>query len=213
MIGNDVVDLRDPDTRCAAQHPRFESRVFTSAERARWRDLPPRERHWLRWAHWAAKESAYKALRRSDAALCFAPSRFAVEFTPGVGARGAEGTEPLSGCVRVGGHALALRVERGHAHLHALVCVLPAGLDEFCAVVRQISATAHPRRAVRALLREALASVAAEGATPVLERRGRVPVLRVGVRTWPVSLSHHGRQVAAVFPRDAVSAAQSDHAA
>lgn len=213
MIGNDVIDLRDPETRCAAQHPRFESRAFSPGERARWRDLPPRERHWLRWAHWAAKESAYKALRRSDATLCFTPSRFAVEFASAPGARGAEGTEPLEGWVRAGGRALALRVERSHDHLHALACVSPATLDELCAVVRQISATANPRRAVRVLLRESLASGAAQGVTPILERRGRVPVLRIRARTWPVSLSHHGRQVAAVFPREAATAARSDHAA
>ena len=34
MLGNDVVDLADPETRRAALHPRFDARAFAPRERA-----------------------------------------------------------------------------------------------------------------------------------------------------------------------------------
>ena len=58
---------RDPETRRHALHPRFDARVFAPRERAR----AARRRRSpiaLRWALWAAKEAAYKAARRRDAA-------------------------------------------------------------------------------------------------------------------------------------------------
>ena len=35
MIGNDVVDLSDPESAPAALHPRFDARAFCEAERER----------------------------------------------------------------------------------------------------------------------------------------------------------------------------------
>ncbi len=63
-IGNDVVDLSDPETRQQGLHPRFDERVFDPRERALLGDSD--SPHVLRWAFWAAKESAYKALKRLD---------------------------------------------------------------------------------------------------------------------------------------------------
>jgi len=78
MLGNDVVDLRDPDSEPGSFRPRFEARVFTPGERrAISRDRDPLAR---RWAHWAAKEAAFKLARQLDAQFIFAPSRFAVHF-------------------------------------------------------------------------------------------------------------------------------------
>ena len=85
MIGNDVVDLRDPETRPGAQHARFDARVFAASERLaleRSRDAGR-----LRWILWAAKESAFKAARRCDPATVFAPSHFVVELGEGLRGR------------------------------------------------------------------------------------------------------------------------------
>lgn len=97
-VGNDVVDLRDPEARKGAVHPRFDLRVFTPEERERLRgaaaspgvagelaavaadlahdvaDLTAR----LRWSLWAAKESAFKAARKMDPGIPFHPRHFAV---------------------------------------------------------------------------------------------------------------------------------------
>src|SRR5512139_2501725 len=76
MIGNDVVDLLDPETQPGAVHPRFDARVFTDDElRALRRSVAPGR---LRWLMWAAKESAFKAVRRNDACVAFRPREFAV---------------------------------------------------------------------------------------------------------------------------------------
>jgi hypothetical protein len=80
MLGNDIVDLQDADSRPESFRPRFDARVFTKEERraiARGRDSLAR-----RWAHWASKEAAFKLCKRIDSALIWSPSSFAVEFDP-----------------------------------------------------------------------------------------------------------------------------------
>ena len=64
-VGNDIVDLaaREP-----ALHPRFRARVFTADEQQRIGDDQA-----LLWCYWAAKEAAYKTLKRIEPALVFAP--------------------------------------------------------------------------------------------------------------------------------------------
>ena len=47
MIGNDVVDLDDPESRSAARHARFDARAFTFAEQTMLRTSADGER--LRW--------------------------------------------------------------------------------------------------------------------------------------------------------------------
>jgi len=80
MLGNDVVDLRDADSRPETFRPRFDARVFTREERRSIsRDRDPLAR---RWAHWGAKEAAYKLARQMDPRLVFSPIRLEVEFEP-----------------------------------------------------------------------------------------------------------------------------------
>ena len=57
MIGNDVVDLRDPDADPWRLHARFDERVFHPSERALIAASPQPGR--TRWVLWALKESAY----------------------------------------------------------------------------------------------------------------------------------------------------------
>lgn len=80
-VGNDVVDLRDPDNQPAALHPRFDLRVFDDEELGLLAMTPDVQvRHRLRWAMWAAKESALKHLRQIDPRLPFLPRQFAVRL-------------------------------------------------------------------------------------------------------------------------------------
>ena len=85
MLGNDVIDLRDPETWPGACHPRFDRRVFTPAECATIAASP--RPAMTRWVHWAAKESAYKAARRQRPATIFAPRRFGVDARGRLGRR------------------------------------------------------------------------------------------------------------------------------
>lgn len=67
-IGNDIVDL----VRAKKDHhPRFMQRVFTESEREAIADS-----HITRSLFWAAKEAAYKAIKRIDSEIVFSPSKF-----------------------------------------------------------------------------------------------------------------------------------------
>lgn len=185
-IGNDVVDLAAPDTRPAAQHPRFDARAFTAAERAAIGSGPAAHRR--RWAFWAAKEAAYKALRQEHPALGFVPGRFAVAFAGGR----CEG----AGSVAVGPLRIPVTVRVGPGWIHAIAH--RAGTAPPIARVVRCRPGEDPRAAVRA------AALASQPGAAGIERVRRVPRLRTGTGTLPLSLSHHGRFVAfAHFGEDA----------
>ncbi|MBE0557548.1 MAG: 4'-phosphopantetheinyl transferase superfamily protein, partial [Proteobacteria bacterium] len=63
-VGNDVVDLNEPDNRGKSGDDRFLGRVFTAEER----ELIARAAapNTLLWSLWAAKEAAYKAVSGDD---------------------------------------------------------------------------------------------------------------------------------------------------
>jgi hypothetical protein len=187
-VGNDVVDLAEPETRLSGLHPRFEERVFGAAER---RALEAsRSRHRLHWALWAAKESAYKARKRLDPGAVFSPKAFEVELSP----------LPARGGVAVGrvvhrGDVFDLEVCVDGASVHAVArSEGEAGTRVLWRVERTRS---DPGVAVRRLAATAIgralgldpAGLWIVGRPPVATDRGRR--LDVGV-----SLSHHGRFVA-----------------
>ncbi|MGH7818850.1 MAG: 4'-phosphopantetheinyl transferase superfamily protein, partial [Candidatus Binatia bacterium] len=103
MIGNDVIDLRDPET--FTEHPRFDERVFAPAERELLAAAGDARR--LRWILWAAKESAYKLARKLDARAVFSPPRFVVD--------------PTAGEVAFGGRRFALEIHADDDRIHAVV--------------------------------------------------------------------------------------------
>lgn len=82
MLGNDVVDLEDVDARPETFRSRFDLRVFAEEERrAIAADPHPQAR---RWAHWGAKEAAYKLARQIDSRFAFSPARLVPCFGPRV---------------------------------------------------------------------------------------------------------------------------------
>jgi phosphopantetheinyl transferase (holo-ACP synthase) len=75
-VGNDVVDIRHPLCQPDAINPRFDTRTFSAREIAL---LAATEKaHQMRWSLWAAKESAFKALRKLDSQVRFIPRDFEV---------------------------------------------------------------------------------------------------------------------------------------
>ncbi len=188
-VGNDVVDLADPEARLDGLHPRFEERVFRAAER----DLlaASRSRHALHWALWAAKESAYKALKRLEPATVWSPKEFEVQLSslPPAGAAGV-----AAGRVRHRGHLLDLEVHLDGASVHAVARIGDAAGVE---VLWKVQPTqGDPGLAVRQLATAAIGS--ALGLDPAgLRITGRPPVATSpgGRLAVGVSLSHHGRFV------------------
>lgn len=188
LVGNDVVDLRDPDSHPATLHPRFDARVFGSGERrAIARAADPRA---VRWSLWAAKEAAYKVARKRDAGVPFVPVRFRVEL-------GALGTAEVTH----GDRRFDVSIGFRDGAVHAVAREAGTQPSAFAAA-RRLPEPATPdalSRAARDLAREELGrrlGVAPEAV--VIRRRARIPEVWVEGRRAAVdlSLSHHGRVVA-----------------
>jgi phosphopantetheinyl transferase (holo-ACP synthase) len=177
VIGNDVVDLRDPESAPAALHPRFDARAFCDEERACLAAAADPGR--LRWALWAAKEAAYKAARRLDPSLRFHPRRFVVE----------------GDAVRHGQRRFRVRVREAGGALHAVAAAEGCDPERALAASAAVGEARAPG-AARALALAAAAPLfaAAPGELAVV-REGRLPrlLLRGSPAPAVLSLSHHGR--------------------
>jgi phosphopantetheinyl transferase len=188
-VGNDVVDLADPETRLEGLHPRFAARVFTAAERSLLEACADRQR--LHWALWAAKESTYKALKQLEPTLAFSPRQLEVALE----AEAPLGNGCTAGIVTCGDLAVDVGVRLGDGSVHAIArvprsaglrvlsAVEPAGSDAGSAVRRLATS------AIGAALDLDAAGLRISGRPPRVEHRGSP--LDVAV-----SLSHHGRFVA-----------------
>jgi hypothetical protein len=188
-VGNDVVDLDDPDARLDSLHPRWDPRVFGAAEREALEASP--SRHLLHWALWAAKESAYKARNRLDPETVFSPREFEIELSL---LPAGKGPGIAVGRAMHRGHALGIEVHVDGACLHAVA----RSEDEDARVLWGAEAAlGDPGAGARRLAATAIGR--ALGLDPVrveIVRRPPVAVFRDRRVEADVSLSHHGRFVA-----------------
>ncbi len=191
LVGNDVVDLRDPQSSPEALHARFDERAFTAEEREALSASV--SRHALRWAFWAAKESAYKVAKKLDPTVRFFPRDFAVRRM----------TEGRAVVIHRAG-LFDVRLDSTDDWVCAVATIQAASPPATHAPVRSGVArlegsSADPSRTVRELVCAALGPwmnlppervrIAADGGVPVALWRGR----RLAV---DLSLAHHGRFVA-----------------
>ncbi len=108
MVGNDVIDLSDPESSHDACHLRFDRRVFTPEEfEVLSTDHTDVQRRWILWS---AKEAAYKAARRKCAGVTFSPAHFVVNLD-----------RSLCGSVRVGIRRWPVQVWIDGDCVHAVV--------------------------------------------------------------------------------------------
>jgi phosphopantetheinyl transferase (holo-ACP synthase) len=195
MVGNDVVDIAV--TRRRTRHARFDARVFGDRERAA--IAADADEEVRRWAHWAAKESAYKVAKRADAATVFSPVKFEVELD-GVFEPGHDGE--LSGRVRHGSAVFPVTVSRRGDCVHAVAAGpggCPTELRAAVGLYPDDAGADSPSRAVRRLAIRELATLLATPARDLVVRSTeRIPRLlhRDGRDVAILSLSHHGRFVA-----------------
>jgi hypothetical protein len=183
MVGNDVVDLSDPESSCDARHSRFDQRVFAPEEfealSIEYSDVQ------RRWILWSAKEAAYKAARRECAGIVFSPARFTVNLD-----------HSLCGFVRVGIRSWPVRVRIDEDCVHAVV----SNHDSFAGTLsgaRRLTTVElrDPSQGARGF---AIASIAAELGVATsdlrIEKINRIPQLIVAGEAGPLalSLSHHG---------------------
>ncbi len=196
MLGNDIVDLADPETRSGGQHPRFDERVFAQSERAVLaRNSDPTR---MRWILWAVKESAYKALRRMRPGTVFSPPRFVVDLDP-----------QLDGTVTVGNEYCRAHVEIDGACVHAIATVDSTRAWTLWGSQRishpsirssrdNAAVDGNASQRARELALEQIASRLEINRSELdIERSGRIPhLLHRGARTTAtLSLAHHGSHV------------------
>ena len=186
MLGDDVVDLADPEAASGAPHPRFDDRVFTASERdAIARSSEPNH---LRWMFWAAKESAYKAARKLGSRVVFAPRRFEVRMLAGDEATvGHEGSR------------WRVRVQRRDDAVHVVAVGAPLLRTEPLVGFARVDSTDEDLSAAvrRFAIREIAAELAIDATRLAIVRRGRIPVLTLDAEPTAdeLSLSHHGSVV------------------
>ncbi len=187
MIGNDVVDLGDPEVHAPGRHPRWDARVFSPAELESLRASGAPER--LRWIFWAAKEAAYKVARKLDRRAVFSPPRFEVDLDA-----------TLRGVVRHPGGTLPVTVDEAQGRLHAIASdEEPDGGEVLLQVVAWDGGEALAGKALRARVRRELATRLELPAEELeIDRVGRIPVVLAAGEPVDVdlSLSHHGGFVA-----------------
>lgn len=201
MVGNDVVDLCDPDADFASYSPRFDERVFAPSERRCIATSADPET--CRWRMWSAKEAGYKAVRKADPTVVFSPRRFEVRL---------EGTDSQAAEIRgesPGSSRIEVRFFFDESSVHA-VALCPGwiaakvvhGCERISTRLMETSSPDGPGSAARQLALERLAS-ALEIRRDKLEirREDRVPVLFENGRRVEgnLSLSHHGEWVAFAF--------------
>jgi len=195
-VGNDVVDLADPDCQARHQNPRFLDKILAPMEKER--VVTASNPHALLWLLWAAKEAAYKAVSQSRPCTGFVPPRFVV-LDPG----------PGKGRVATPFGTFPMHAELTQDYAHAVVLASPgANPDAAGWRVKKIAATATASSLARDMAQRCVAQVLglpAPGHVHIRRipgaRRLGPPQVFVNGRLSPLSLSlsHDGLFVACAW--------------
>jgi phosphopantetheinyl transferase (holo-ACP synthase) len=195
MVGNDIVDLRDPDADSTRYSARFDARVFTPAERRAIANSGSGERE--RWRLWAAKEASYKLARRLDSKTVFSPRAFAVRPDAGGRANRAQ--------VAHADTSYYIEFNETPERIHAIAVSSP---DDFASVLAGVEGVMQDTRSESTGESEAVRRLACDAISQRFELprdqlairklEDRVPRLYRGDEflALSVSLSHHGRWLA-----------------
>lgn len=215
-VGNDVVDLKDPQNLGKSRDDRFLGRVFTGEERdlILKADTPDG----FLWALWAAKEAAFKVVSRAEPGIPSIPRLYPVIFDAKSVFEATNATaEPirwLVGRANTPRGDLTLRIAMGEDYVHAVAVGTPSEFaGVFCSVEKIRDAadlSDDPSAIVRRRLLEEIArrlgcpvdnlSVRKDSAG-----RGAPSVfLRERPLTAGISLSHDGRFTGFVLDTDSL---------
>ncbi len=202
-VGNDLVDLKDPENIGKSSDDRFLGRVFTAGERERIASARSPGR--FLWSLWAAKEAAYKAVSRVDPAVCSIPRRYPVVLDAD---DATQEIVQLAGKVITPRGELVLEVALSPDWVHALAAVSAEALHRLCHRVKRLEepkGTADPSAFVRrALLGEIARRLDCPvGDLSVVKNQAGPGTPHILLRGVPlaaeVSISHDGRFVAFAF--------------
>lgn len=185
MVGNDVVDLDDDEVRADTLHPRFDERVFGRSERELLGASVVPNR--TRWILWAAKEAAFKLMKKLDPCVVFAPSRFVVNLD-----------STLNGRVKSNGHSVLVSIRVNEKWIHAIATDDDPARQRVLSALEMTHTASDPSVSVRELAIRTLSERLKKAPDHFsIRQRGRIPyVMTRGENTaLDLSLSHHGRFV------------------
>jgi phosphopantetheinyl transferase (holo-ACP synthase) len=215
-VGNDLVDLTDLEAKPGQFHRRFDQRVFGPSERAFIDASSDPNR--ARWALWTQKESAYKALKKTDREVRFIPRQFTAQLN-----------RDQSGTVQFRQYHLRTATMTAPAWVHSVAIYtspasvwssgeplyveidshggyrlrIPGEIAVARAAIRPLSEGVPQESShlyARAVAREIAAAIlGVDAQNIVIETRDRIPWISVNGedRGVEISLSHHGGFVAA----------------
>jgi phosphopantetheinyl transferase (holo-ACP synthase) len=203
-VGNDIVDLKEPDNCGKSGDDRFLGRVFTPEERDRIVAAACPDQ--LLWAFWAAKEAAYKAVSRDDPSICSTPRRYGVALDDqdsGKAIDAAAGSEGrLAGRVITPRGAAELWIMVTDEYVHALAVAGDGDLAPLVHRVDLIDVEKEAGGASAFVRRQLLLEIALRLRCPIddlvirkepLDRGAPSVFLRGRPLTSEISLSHDGR--------------------
>ncbi len=182
-LGNDIVDR----AYAGQQHPRFAQRILNTQERLDYESMPRDTEGYDRiWIYWAAKEAAWKAIQQQRKTL-FSPRTFAVDLEQ----------EQVS----FEGETLALRLHVDGDLVFAEVSDSPWSRVHwrYTQFFSEPTASDQSQEARRLALSLGVEILGCEEADLSVSKVDKIPYLQAekGQRSWPLSLTHHGRYVAA----------------
>lgn len=213
MLGNDLIDFRARHNRGRAEQPRLLARVLTTNERVQLADERAGDTGFA--LLWSAKEAAYKAAKKIQPTLVFAPGRWQVDCGALLLGDGCK-----QGTVLIADHppiAVSWQHDAHWLHCIAVLGALPQPIDNAvraiadCTPIATFSAREHDSiqreqsAAVRTLAKHLLAQRGISDSEIVRERvaSGLLPprVFSAGMARDDIqlSLSHDGDYVAAVI--------------
>lgn len=217
FIGNDIVDLTDPENKRKIRDTRFINRVLTPGEQKLIH--ASRSPGSMLWSIWACKEAAYKALskaRSNEDKVSSSPLRYSVSFDkPFTFKSGAAGqTRVYPGKVAGPECSIPVRVVRKQGYVHAVaatgsedavgcvmwtVCKINLKRSEVTPAMRSLLV----RKALKMRLAKNLGIDTKDMEIIRPESDGKIgpPLLMIGgkISDIEVSLTHDGQYVAYAY--------------
>jgi phosphopantetheinyl transferase (holo-ACP synthase) len=198
-LGNDIVDLADPDSDLSSYRSSFVDRVLHPSEKSYFEGpefIASKEKFQiLFWSIWSLKEAAYKALKRCLPQLIFSPAKFSVSrnlsdinfenfhLTGSV----THQNQFIHGIV-YGNQSMEQRDNRKYLGVRI------NHLNDFN------EDTPNPSRLVRRHLSDELMKICAKSSlTFEIIEKNNIPSLMLGNQCFPISYSHHGNFIASSF--------------
>jgi hypothetical protein len=202
FIGNDIVDLTDPGNIGKSGDNRFLQRVFTGPERER--IVAAGDPDAVMWTLWAAKETAYKVVRKIDPSNASTPRLYPVILFPG------DHGPIRSGMVYTPQGPVVIRVSVAGEYLHCIGATSPPDiLEHVLWDIKRLPPAEDgddhdPSTAVRRLAGRRLAELLHASAADIAIRRCQEnhgwgpprPYLNGKPAPFDLSLSHDGAFVA-----------------